>query len=190
MKKILLFIAVLALSLVVVACGTNKNDNNQTQDKQTVEDNNNNDATSGTDGNAGTEGTNGTDTNTGANTNETANADNSEGLAKMDELDYLEFNLDIEYGTQDEFDVELERNKDGTIEAEIEDSINGVRKEGTDAFNELYPLVKKLTIDKETSQADAIEQVLEVFNLKNDYTKFEVEITFKDGTRIEFEDIK
>ncbi|MBO1913755.1 hypothetical protein J4G37_54190, partial [Microvirga sp. 3-52] len=121
--------------------GTNKNDNNQTQDKQTVEDNNN-DATSGT------EGTNGTDTNTGANTNKQTNADNSEGLAKMDELDYLEFNLDIEYGTQDEYDVELERNKDGTIEAEIEDSINGVRKEGTDAFNELYPLVKKLTIDQ------------------------------------------
>ncbi|WP_210468346.1 YusW family protein [Sporosarcina sp. 6E9] len=183
MRKIFLFIAVLALSLVVVACGTNKNDNNQTQDKQTVEDNNN-DATSGT------EGTNGTDTNTGANTNKQTNADNSEGLAKMDELDYLEFNLDIEYGTQDEYDVELERNKDGTIEAEIEDSINGVRKEGTDAFNELYPLVKKLTIDQETSQADAIEQVLDVFNLKNDYTKFEVEITFKDGTKVEFEDIK
>ena len=190
MRKIFLFIALLALSLVVVACGTNKNDNNQTQDKQTVEDNNNNGATSGTDGNAGTDGTNGTDTNTAANTNKQTNADNSEGLAKMDELDYLEFNLDIEYGTQDEYDVELERNKDGTIEAEIEDSINGVRKEGTDAFNELYPLVKKLTIDQQTSEEDAINQVLDVFNLNKEYTKLEVEITFKDGTKIEFEDIK
>ena len=40
MKKIFLFIALLALSLVVVACGTTKKDNNQTQDKQAVEDNN------------------------------------------------------------------------------------------------------------------------------------------------------
>ena len=47
MKKIFLFIALLSLSLVVVACGNTKNDNNQTQDKQTVEDNNN-DVTNGT----------------------------------------------------------------------------------------------------------------------------------------------
>ncbi|WP_172370916.1 YusW family protein [Sporosarcina jiandibaonis] len=192
MKKIFLLIAVLALSLVVVACGAANKNNNQTQDKQNVEDNNN-DVTNGTAGNAGTDGnagTNGTDKNTGANTNKQTNAENSEGLAKMDELDYLEFNLDIEYGTQDEYDVELERNKDGTIEAEIEDSINGVRKEGTDAFNELYPLVKKLTIDQQTSKEDAITEVLDVFNLKNDYTKFEVDITFKDGTKIEFVDTK
>ena len=108
----------------------------------------------------------------------------------MDELDYMEFNLDIYYGTQDEYDVELERNKDDTIEAEIEDSINGVKLKGTDAFNELYPMVKKLTIDQKTSKEDTIKEILDVFNMKNDYSKIEVEITFKDGTKIEFEDIK
>ena len=189
MRKIFLFIALLALSLVVVACGTTKKDNNQTQGNQTVEDKNNNDVTNGTNGNAGTSGTDGTVENTGTNTNET-NAGNPDELAKMDELDYLEFNLDIDYGTQDEYDVELERNKDDTIEAEIEDSINGVKKKGTDAFNELYPLVKKLTIDQKTSKEEAIKEILDVFNLKNDYTKFEVEIKFKDGTKIDFEDIK
>ena len=173
----------LALSLVVVACGTTKKDNNQTQGKQTVEDNNNNDVTNGTSGNTGTNGTN-------ANTETNTNAGNQEDLAKMDELDYLEFNLDIDYGTKDEYDVELERNKDDTIEAEIEDSINGVKKIGTDAFNELYPLVKKLTIHQKTSKEEAIKEILNVFNLKNDYTKFEVEIKFKDGTKIDFEDIK
>ena len=104
----------------------------------------------------------------------------------MDELDYLEFNLDIDYGTKDEYDVELKRNKDDTIEAEIEDSINGVNKIGTDAFNELYPLVKKLTIHQKTSKEEAIKEILNVFNLKNDYTKFELEIKFKDGTENRF----
>ena len=182
MKKIFLFFALVALSLVVVACGTSKKDNNQTQDKQTVEDNNN-DVTSGTGG------TDGTDENAETNTNET-NAGSQDELAKMDKLDYQEFTLDIDYGNQDEYDVELERNKDDTIEAEIEDSINGVNKHGSEAFNELYPLVEKLTITQQTSKEEAIKEILDVFNLKNDYSKFDVEITFKDGTKIEFEDIK
>ena len=185
MRKIFLFIALLAISLVVVACGNSKNNNNQATDKQTVEDTNN-DVTNGTDGNAGTDGTN---KNAETNTNET-NAGNQDNLAKMDKLDYQEFTLDIDYGNQDEYDVELERNKDDTIEAAIEDSINGVNKHGSDAFNELYPLVEKLTITQKTSKEDAIKEILNVFNLKNDYSKFDVEITFKDGTKIEFEDNK
>ena len=108
----------------------------------------------------------------------------------MDKLDYQEFTLDIDYGNEDEYDVELERNKDDTIEAEIQDSINGVNKHGTEAFNELYPLVEKLTINQQTTKEEAIKEILDVFNLKNDYSKFDVEITFKDGTKIEFEDIK
>ena len=185
MRKLFLFIALLALSLVVVACGTTKKVNNQTQDKQAVEEINNNGMTNGTDG---TDDNTSTNTNTNTNTNETTGTEDE--LAKMDELDYMEFNLDIYYGTQDEYDVELERNKDDTIEAEIEDSINGVKLKGTDAFNELYPMVKKLTIDQKTSKEDTIKEILDVFNMKNDYSKIEVEITFKDGTKIEFEDIK
>ncbi|QUW22849.1 YusW family protein [Sporosarcina sp. Marseille-Q4063] len=191
MKKITLFIALLALSLVIVACGTTKKDDNQTQDKQTVEDTND-DVTNGTDGNAGTDGTDGTDDtdeNTGTNTNET-NAGDEDELAKMDELDYEEFSLEIEYGNQDEYEAELEKNMNNTVEAKIEDSINGVEKNGTEAFNELYPLVESLTINQETGKEEAIKEILEVFNMNNDYSKFEVEIKFKDGTKIEFEDKK
>ncbi|WP_115883932.1 YusW family protein [Jeotgalicoccus halotolerans] len=35
---------------------------------------------------------------------------------------------------------------------------------------------------------EAIEQVLDVFDLDTNYTEIEIEITFNDGTKIEFED--
>lgn len=186
MKKIILFTALFALSFVLVACGTTKKNNDQTtQDKQVVEDNTNG-VTNNTDGNTGTA----TDKSTNTNSQEKTNVGNQDALSKMDELHYDKFTLDVEYGTEGEFEAELERDKGNLIEAEIEDSINGVRIKGTEAFDELYPLVKKLTITQQTTKDDAIKEILDVFNLKPEYSKFDVEITFKDGTKIEFEDRK
>ena len=110
---------------------------------------------------------------------------------QMDDLDYAEFNLEVEYANQTEYEVELDKDDDnGLIEAEIKDSINNVKLRGEEAFNELYPKLKELTISQQTVKEEVISETLEIFDLDNAYSKFEVEITFKDGTKIEFEDRK
>ncbi|MCM3709600.1 YusW family protein [Sporosarcina luteola] len=111
-------------------------------------------------------------------------------LQNMDELDYVEFELEVEYAGDNEYEAELETKSVGTVIAKIEDELNHVRKDGTEAFDELYPLVQQLTITQKTNKDEAIAEVLKTFNLPTDYTKFDLEITFNDGTKVEFEDKK
>lgn len=183
MKKIFVFFGLMALALVMVACGTN-NDTNGAPDNPVVDDTTNND-TSGTNEADGTEGDTGTDS------NQAETAGNSEGLQKtMDELGYTEFKLEVDYGNHEEYEVEIESNGTELTEVEIDDSVNGTKKKGNEAVDELDSIMKEITIDQQTNKEDAIKEVIERFNLDNNYSKFELEITFDDGTEIEFKDTK
>src|SRR5699024_11522166 len=84
--------------------------------------------------------------------------------------------------------MKIEQNDNNTIDAKIEDDINDEYLKGTDAFNTLYPMVKELSINQDTSKEDAIEDVLSTFNLYEDYDEFELEITFNDDTQLEYEE--
>lgn len=188
MKKTFLFISLFVMSLFVVACGTNNG--NEPANDQVIEDNNN----AGTNNTNSNTGTNGTKAGAGTGTEGTNNNNSdlsSDEVAKMDALDYQEFSLDIDYGNHKDYEVELDREDDNNrVEAKIEDDMNGVKKRGSEAFAEIYPLVEKLTITRDTTKEEAIKEVLDVFKQDANYQKLELEITFKDGTKIEFEDIK
>ena len=185
MKKISVFILTMAFSFVLVACGNAEKDNNQAVDEPVTGEKSNgaiNDVTTNdvTDQPKGTESTKTEQNNT------VANQDDMQ--KKMGDLEYVDFELGVDYADHQEYEAELEKNSDDSIDAEIEDSLNNVKKKGSEAFNELYPMVKQLTITQQTNKQDAIQEVMKVFNLPKDYTEFEVEIRFKDGTKIEFED--
>lgn len=185
MKKKYRLMFVMTLVLVLAACGNNAKDVNEGKviEKPVAEDNVN-PTQNGTD----TTGESANPNNTG---NEPANEVNQdEMLKKMDELDYVDFDLSVEYADQREYEAEIEKNSNNSIEAKIEDDLNNINKVGSDAFNELYPLVKKLTITGETSKEDAIKEILATFNLPADYQEFDLDIKFKDGPKLEFEDKK
>src|SRR5690625_7046817 len=78
----------------------------------------------------------------------------------MGELDYKEIEIEVDYGDNSEYEIEIEQNDNDTIDAQIEDDINDEYLKGTDAFNTLYPMVKELSINQDTSKEDAIEDVL------------------------------
>ncbi|MDS9473044.1 YusW family protein [Sporosarcina pasteurii] len=189
MKKTFLVISLFVMSLFVVACGTTNNGNEKPADNQIIEDNNNA-GTKGTNGNTGTNGTEAGVEGTNNNSGQQSGSNGSDEAAKMDALDYTEFSLDIDYGNHKDYDVELEREENGFVEAKLEDDTNGIKKRGSEAFNEIYPLVEQLTITQDTTKEEAIKEVLDVFKQDANYQKFELEITFKDGTKIEFEDRK
>lgn len=204
MKKLYMLIALMVLALTVAACGTTNENDNLPQSNDTVETDPVEPAeptepagedpatgSEGTDTTEGVDGTEGTGGDTGTNAAQNGEVSNQEDMqAKMDELTYADFELEVDYADHKEYEAELEKSSNNTVKAEIEDDLNNTKKKGTEAFNELYPLVQQLTIDGQTSQDDAIKEVLEVFNLPADYKEFDLEIRLKDGTKIEFEDRK
>ncbi|SIT75714.1 YusW family protein [Edaphobacillus lindanitolerans] len=101
---------------------------------------------------------------------------------KMDEITYSEFELEVEYAEGQEYEAEIERKSDNTVKAKIEDSLDGMEKKGLEAFNELYPLVEQMSITSGTPKEEAIREVLSVFSLPDDYTKFDLELRFKDDS--------
>ena len=182
--------ATLLLTVFLAACGTQNNDDDTNADQADEgtmqdenQDNRNNKNDQNDDENMDDED-NSTDNN-----NETDAASNDDMKQKMDELDYTDFQLEVDYGKNKEYEAEIEQDND-RIEADLEDEINGVDVNGEEAFNKIYPKVKKLTIDANTNKDDAIMEVLKAFDLDPDYDKFELELTFKDGKKVEFEDKK
>jgi hypothetical protein len=190
MKRILLLAGMFIVAITLAACGnTDNNDNagdNQDSGMTNNEDQDNNagdqadDQDNNSDDQADVE-------NTGD--NDSTDSDNDEMKQKMDDIDYDEIEVEIDYGKNKEYEAEIEQDN-GVIEADLEDEINGDDLNGKEAFDKIYPNVKKLTIDKNTEKADAIKQTLDAFDLDSDYVKFELELTFKDGTKVEFEDKK
>lgn len=177
MKKIVTLPLLLLFSIVLVACGNTSEDLVETPAT---------DVTDSTDDTTNVD--NAAEDNSKDNTSNAAGQDDM--LKQMEAIDYKDFDLQVEYANDQEYEVELEQNSDNSVKAKIEDELNNTKKYDEDAFNDLYPLVKQLSITQETSKEEAIKETLSVFNLPEDYQKFELEIKFKDGTKIEFEDKK
>lgn len=178
MKKIGTLSFASALSLMLIGCGTDGQKEEPAVNGETPAVSENETSAQGETSSPGT-----------TNTEQNNDASNQEDmLQRMDELDYAEFELEVEYAGDTEYEVELETKSVGTVKAKIEDSLNHIEKNGTEAFDELHPLVQKLNITQQTNKDEAISEVMKTFNLPTDYTKFDLEITFTDGSKIEFED--
>lgn len=163
---------ILALS-VVTACTNDSNDNVKNPIVEDLADNTNNQEN---------------DTTTDPE-NESIENDNDQTAMqeKMDKLDFQEFELEVDYPDDIEYEAEIEKKSTGLIEAELEDEAANIKLKGLQAFDEIYPLVEKLDITKDSSKEDVINKVITAFDLAEDYTKIEVEITFNDGTKMEQE---
>lgn len=108
---------------------------------------------------------------------------------KMDDLDYTEFEFEVEFpDVSDEYELELKKRDDGSVKAKLDDTINNKKKRGAEAFDYLYPKIKSLKIDQDTGKKEAIKQALDAFDLPSDYDDVELEIDFKDWTSKEFND--
>lgn len=109
--------------------------------------------------------------------------------AKNAVFNFTDFSLDVDYSATESYDVDYDNERTG-MEAEIEDDRNNEKLYGDEAFTKLEPLFKQLTFDSTTPNDEVIDQVISVFNIKDDYQSIEVEVKFADGTKKEFERIK
>ncbi|MCA1319539.1 YusW family protein [Bacillus tianshenii] len=97
---------------------------------------------------------------------------------------FTKFDLDVEYKDNKKFEAEYEA--EGNGEAEIKDTLNDKSSKGDKAYKELSPLLEQLKIDANSDEQEVVTQVLEVFGLEKDYTEFELEVTYEDGTSKEY----
>ncbi|MFE7062551.1 YusW family protein [Sutcliffiella sp. NPDC057660] len=97
---------------------------------------------------------------------------------------YTKFDLDVEYKDNKKYEADFEA--EGNGEAEIEDTVNDNILKGDEAYKELSPMLEQLKIDANSDEQEVVTQVLEVFSLEKDYTEFELEVTFADGTSKEY----
>ncbi|MBY0224098.1 YusW family protein [Mammaliicoccus sciuri] len=137
-----------------------------------------------------TDGTGTTDTTTNGTKDETASGTTDDMKADMDKLSFREIEVEISYGNDIEYEAEIEQDRNEPIKAKVEDEVNQVYLKGQEAFDDLYPKVEQLQLTKDSTNEETINQVLKAFGLKSDYQKFDVEIKFNDGSKLDIEERK
>lgn len=169
MKKIGVAFLCIAFILALGACGSTNNNsdsNNNQPVSEGMEDNNSNSETN--------------DEN-----EKTLNDDEKE--EKMKDIGMTEFELEVEYA-DGEYEAEIEKSSSGAYEAELEDELDNNNLKGDEAFNHIYDLVKNVDINPDSNENEVYEEFLNAFDLEDDYDEIEVEITFDDGSEVEYEE--
>lgn len=164
------------------ACGPNNNEGNGSLDNkdnvidnQEINESNNNDETN--------------KNNEANKDNETAKSDESLDIGeKMAELGFAEFEVEIDYADDKEYEADIEKRANGDYKVEVEDELTNTFLKGQDAFDHLYPILQKLEINPDSTKEEVISTVLDAFGLEENYVEFEVDIVFSDGTKLEYED--
>ncbi|RTQ93884.1 YusW family protein [Lysinibacillus telephonicus] len=93
---------------------------------------------------------------------------------------FTNFDLDVEYKNDISFDVEYTNNQN-KVTAEIEDEINNVHLQGDEANKRLMEAFELLNFEENTNDEEVRSQVLEAFNLDENFKEFELEIKFETG---------
>ncbi|MGE7623244.1 YusW family protein [Viridibacillus sp. NPDC096237] len=102
---------------------------------------------------------------------------------------FADFSLDIEYSSTESYEVDYKNEKTG-VKVELDDDRNNVKLKGDEALAKLEPMFKKLKFDAKTANDEVINHVISVFDLDKNYTSFELEVKFADGTEKEYKKTK
>lgn len=111
------------------------------------------------------------------------------GQAINSALPFIHFDLDVEYAQDVDFSADYESERNG-LEAEINDERTNRRLQGDEAFTELSPILEQLAFRENTSEEEVIAEVLDAFQLDDNFVEFELEVTFANGTRKKYQQRK
>ncbi|MBS4194958.1 YusW family protein [Lederbergia citri] len=118
-------------------------------------------------------------------------ANDQNAAEKMKELNFTNFDLEVQYDNDLDFDFEYEQRSDnGEYKAEMKDRINDRELKGMEAFSLIYTQLKDLDINTNTPKEDVIQNILQRLNLSDNYKSFDLEYILKDGSKIEIKDNK
>ena len=119
------------------------------------------------------------------NNNESAALNNPDNPA----FNFTHFDLDIQYAGNKSYEVSYENEVTG-VEAKIEDQVNNQNQQGNEAMDTLASIFKNLTFDASTANEDVTKEILQKFNLPDNYQEFELEVKFANDTVKEYKETK
>jgi len=97
------------------------------------------------------------------------------------EYEFTKFELDVDYPDQPEaLDVNYEEEKDST-DAEYKNVAQNLDVKSDNAMDQLRPLLQKLELKEDMTDEEIIARVTETFNIEDNYTSIEVDVTFTNG---------
>ncbi|MDN4606089.1 YusW family protein [Sporosarcina highlanderae] len=97
------------------------------------------------------------------------------------------FDLEIEVDGQEVVDVQYAVAKSHS--ASYKNKLAGLNLEGTEAFNKLDKLFMDINLTKDMAKQDVIDKIMKWFGLDT-YTRFELEVDFDDGTKLDIDESK
>ncbi|SIS38348.1 YusW family protein [Salimicrobium flavidum] len=99
-----------------------------------------------------------------------------------DQLNFRELSISVAYGEQERYEVEYAYNQ-GNASAEIKDTRDDESREleGEQALKELEVMLSGLDVDSSMSEEEVANEILEAFELDDDYEELEVEVEIKDS---------
>lgn len=116
---------------------------------------------------------------------ETENAGGS--LEHGDGYGFDKFELEIEFDEHDQISIDYDVT--GTVEAKFENTFENFDLESDQAMNKIQELFIYLLLTKDMPEDEVITKTLQFYNLE-DYSKFELDVNFDEGTKLQINDVK
>lgn len=127
---------------------------------------------------------------TGKEDNVVINKENEEGgsIERGQGYGFTQFDLSIDVDGKDAIEADYDVDKEET-EAEFENKLNNVKLDDKEAIDELHLLFMDIRLTSETTDEEAIDNILQWFEIDT-YSKFDLEVEFDDGTKLNINDTK
>ncbi|WP_203247563.1 YusW family protein [Sporosarcina beigongshangi] len=108
-------------------------------------------------------------------------------LETGDGYGFTSFDLDIEVDGKDA--IETEYKIDKKLDVNYENKLTNTKLTDSKAMNEIDKLFMHILITKDTPPQEVIDKILKWYQLDS-YSKFDLEVDFDDGTRLDIEEIQ
>ncbi|MFS0575971.1 YusW family protein [Sporosarcina sp. 179-K 3D1 HS] len=100
---------------------------------------------------------------------------------------FTHFDLDIDVDGKDAIEADYEVDKE--LDVEYKNTLKGINVKGKEAMDELHQLFTALLLRNNMTKEEYIKRILTYYEL-DAYSKFDLEINFDDGTKLDIEDVK
>lgn len=116
---------------------------------------------------------------------ETENAGGS--LEHGDGYGFNQFELEIEVGEHEQIKIDYDVTK--YVQADFENTFENFDLEGEKAMEKIRELFVYLLLENDTPEEEVIKKVTQFYNVQ-DYSKFELDVNFDEGTTLRIHDVK
>lgn len=116
---------------------------------------------------------------------ETENAGGS--LEHGDGYGFNEFELEIEFSNDEEIEIDFDVTKEA--KASFKNTLQNLDLKDNEAMDKIGELFDNLLLNKDMPDEEVIEKILDFYEVEN-YSKFELEVDFDEGTKLRIKDKK